>query len=349
MRVLFDARPGKSCLTGIGRYARSVALTLRDLGPAHEVATIDRELSLSARNAIEEEFEFPGLLEREEIELLHTPLFHLPAILPCKSVVTIHDAIPAVCPELTNASFARFFEEARDSAARANAVVCPSESAKADVVRHLGVPAERVFVVPEAPDPVFRPASSNERARVRSKHTLGGTPYVLIVGSLERRKNPACVLEALVILGERAPLAVFAGPDAEFDLESAAQALRVRARCLGPVSDQDLAALYSDAAALVFPSFYEGFGLPIVEAFACETPVVASNKASIPEVAGEAARLFDPNDPAALAAALEELLASPELRRDLVARGRERLRHFTSDRVRDAFANLYTTLERRAA
>lgn len=351
MRALFDARPGDASRTGIGRYARTVAALLAALPTGHEVLTLGggSPLELGARTALEEELELPALLEREAVDLYHTPLFHLPAILPCRAVVTIHDAIPLARPELTTPGFARLFDEASESAARAEAVVCPSESAKSDLVRLLGLAAEKVSVVPEAPDPVFRPALPEERARVRREHSLGGDRYVLAVGSLEQRKNPGCLLEALAALGEEAPLAVFAGPAAGFDLDGEARRLNVRVRRLGPIPDSDLVPLLSDAFALVFPSLYEGFGLPIVEAFACETPVLASNASSIPEVAGDAARLFDPLDPGELAQAMRELLRDPERRAELVRRGQARLALFSANRVQGSFAELYTTLARRAA
>jgi glycosyltransferase involved in cell wall biosynthesis len=336
-------------MTGIGRYARSVSRVLIEHSGNHEIARLAEDFAFAPATATEEEFELPSLIEREGVDVFHTPLFHLPAVLPSKSIVTIHDAIPAVRPDLTNADFARLFDEACESAERADAVVCPSERAKADLVRTLSLSSEKLWVVPEAPDTPFKPATPTERARVRQEHSLGDDPFLLVVGSLEKRKNPACVLEALATLGAQAPLTVFAGPAAGFDLESAAKRLQVKARALGSVSDRDLVALYSEALALVFPSLYEGFGLPVVEAFACGTPVVATNAASIPEVAGDAALFFDPSDPSALANALREVLASTERRADLVLRGNERLKTFTPERVRDAFLNLYTTLERRAA
>jgi alpha-1,3-rhamnosyl/mannosyltransferase len=320
------------------------------VGP-HEVERLGRggEHELDARGALEEELELAGLIEREAFDLLHAPSFHLPALMPCSAVITIHDAIPLVRPELASPGLALVFESAHGAARRADAVVCPSASAKLDVVRGLGLAPAKVHVIPEAPDEVFRPATAEDQARVRREYELGDAEFVLFVGALERRKNPGVVLEALARLGREAPVAVFAGIDAGFDLGDEASRLGVFVTALGVVPDADLAALYSAALCLIFPSHYEGFGLPVVEAFACGCPVVASNRASIPEVAGDAARLFDPLDPDALAREVRALVRSPELRAELALRGSARLARFGPDDVRRGFRALYDALEGRIA
>jgi len=347
-RVLFDARPGGTP-TGIGRFARTLAGILREGVTGHDCWTLGGEagdLSLAATSPIEEEFELPLLLEREGIDVFHSPLFHLPATLPCRSIVTIHDAVPAIRPDLTNESFARLFERAEEAATRADLVICPSGSAKADVVRALRIPVGKVHVVPEAPAACFGPLRDEARAAFRKRRARDGA-FILVVGSLERRKNPGLVLDALAkVPAEEIAFAVFAGPDAGFDLaaEACRRGLEGRVRGLGHVSDEDLVALYNEAAALVFPSLYEGFGLPVVDAFPCGTPVIASNAASIPEVAGDAALLIDPEDAATLAQAIRRLVATPDLAADLCRRGKARFERFTPDVVRGKLAALYTEL-----
>jgi glycosyltransferase involved in cell wall biosynthesis len=349
VRVVFDCRPGDACVTGIGRYAKTVGTLLREV-PGHACFGLGSDLRWEPGTPIDEEFALPALLEREAIDIFHSPLFHLPAITPCKTVVTIHDAIPAVRLDLATPEFTRLFEEeARDAARRADVVVCPSESAKGDIVRTLNLTAAKVRVIPETPAAHFRVVGEAERASVRERHEIEGD-FVLIVGSLEHRKNPVLVLEALARLPKALPLTgVFVGPDAGFDLagEAAKRGLTDRVRALGVVSDEDLVALYNEAVALVYPSLYEGFGLPIVEAFACGTPVLASNVASIPEVAGDAALIFDPESSAELGDAIYRVGSSPDLREHLSRRGFERLRLFTPDRVREDFARLYSDLGER--
>ncbi|MBI3725145.1 glycosyltransferase family 4 protein [bacterium] len=297
---------------------------------------------------MEEEFELPPLIEREGIDLFHSPIFRLPAILACRSVVTIHDAIPAVRPDLTNPDFARIFEDAPEAARRADAVVCPSEHAKRDVVRALGVPAEKVHVIPEAPSSAFRLLDEKTRKEARVRLGLEGR-FLLVVGSLEKRKNPGVVLDALARVPDIS--LVFAGPAGGYDLEREAKSRCVleRIRCLGAVPDSDLVALYNEAVALVFPSLAEGFGLPTVEAFMCGTPVIASNASSIPEVAGDAAIVFDPEDADALTDAIRRILDAPEFGDDLRRRGRERLAIFSPQTVKSRLAKLYASLETRPA
>jgi glycosyltransferase involved in cell wall biosynthesis len=168
LRIIFDNRPAHT-KTGIGRYTRLLSNLLNEGVAGHDCWQLDGSmLALRAQTPLEEEFELPMLLEREDAGLLHSPLFRLPAILPCPAVITLHDAIPAVRPDLTPPEFARLFDAAAEAAARAVAVVCPSEHAKADVVRSLGVPARKVRVIPEAPDSSSQLVGPKRgRARVR--------------------------------------------------------------------------------------------------------------------------------------------------------------------------------------
>jgi glycosyltransferase involved in cell wall biosynthesis len=334
-RVLFDARPAENCLTGIGRYAGTLATLMKGV-PGHFCWSLGRDLKWSPATPIEEELELPWLLEREEIDVFHSPLFPLPAVVPCRSVVTVHDAIPLVRPELSTPGFTRLFaERARDGALRADRVICPSEHAKKDVVATLRVPEEKVRVVAETPAPCFRVVDQP-----------GPREHFLVVGSIEARKNPLVVLDAIARFPEsERPKVVFVGPDAGIDLvaEAAQRGVERTVRRAGPVPDEELVLLYNRAVALIFPSLYEGFGLPVLEAFACGTPVIASSAASIPEVAGDAALSFDPQDPSALAEAMRSL--GPEKAVELRTRGFARLERFSRERVSNQLAQLYSELD----
>lgn len=318
MRILLDVRPSATCATGIGRYARMLRDTVQAGVDGHSCVAAGVE-RLRFRSPPEEELALPALLARERVELFHSPLFHLPALLgDCAAAITIHDAAPVLHPELTAPGFARLFEGAAEAAARASLVVCPSETARDDVTRALSLPTDKVRVVPEAPASLFleEPEELSPAAE----------PFLLVVGSIESRKNPGLVLEALA-LDPDLPPAVFVGPEAGFDLLGEAERLGVRSRVHrdGWLSDRELCQRYRQATALLFPSRYEGFGLPLVEAFACGLPAVASRTGSLPEVAGDAALLVDPDDAQELAEATGRLLADAELRAELVARGRKRV------------------------
>lgn len=349
LRVLLDARPAASGPGGIARYTASAAEALT-ASQRHLVWTLGRGGSLARRfeSPSHEQLVLPALLERERIDVFHSPLFRLPALLPCEGVVTVHDAIPAVRPDLAPESFVRLFQRSRAGLERAAAVVCPTLAAKRDLEAHLGLPCDRLHVVPEAPASVFthRPAGQDEA--LRAKFGLPSA-FLLVVGGLEARKNPGTVLAALALLeSASSPVhCVFVGRPAGYDLAGEARRLGVeeRVHSLGVVSDQDLAALYRACAALVFPSLYEGFGLPVIEAFACRAPVITSSDPALREVGGEAALTFEAQDAEGLANAIDRVLGDPGLARELRERGDERLdSNYTPGHVLAAFELLYDSI-----
>jgi len=245
--------------------------------------------------------------------------------------------------------------------ARADVVVVPSEATARDVARFCGVVLGAVRVVPWGVDQaVFRPASADRIDAVLAR--LGvARPYVLALDVFNPRKNFVAVLEAVSRLpeGGGGPLTVvgLGRPRKTFTavgLESRAEALGVRARLRlpGDVDLDDLVALYSGARALVYPSRYEGFGLPVLEAMACGCPVIAGDRSSIPEVAGRAALLVDPDSADDLARAIARLDADGGERALLVAAGRERAGAFTwgatAEGMMDAFERALAALAARS-
>jgi glycosyltransferase involved in cell wall biosynthesis len=206
------------------------------------------------------------------------------------------------------------------SARRAARVLAVSEKTKRDLIELYGLPGQKIVVTPNGIDPAFSPDGPS----------LDGDPYALFVGALQPRKDPQAAIEALALLGDGDLRLVLAGPDkggrAEAERAASRNGLQGRVDFRGHVPQQELAALYRGAACLVFPSRYEGFGLPVLEAMASGTPVVATTAGAVPEVAGDAAILVAPGDPAALADGVREALAKRE---QLVAAGLERARQFT--------------------
>ena len=254
-----------------------------------------------------------------------------------RQVLTIHDLSPLDHPEWFAPAFALWYRQILPPLARrVRRVLTPSSFSRQRVIQRLSVPAEKVVVVPPGVDPAqFRPVDS---ALVRARYGLTGS-YLLFVGTLEPRKNLPALLSAwgevrqrfsaaeLVIAGGRSP--VFRPA-----LHGQEKALaHERVRFLGAVSDSDLPGLYSGAAALLLPSLYEGFGLPVLEAMACGVPVVSSRAGALKETAGEAALLVDPVGVDGLSCAMEQILLDEGLRADLRGRGFDRAASFPWSRT----------------
>jgi alpha-1,3-rhamnosyl/mannosyltransferase len=195
-------------------------------------------------------------------------------------------------------------------------------------------PEGRISAVPLAPDAVFFPRPADRVVHVKKRLGIPGD-YLLFVGSLEPRKNLWGLIQALRICRSHIPLVLvgWSGWGEKTWLGEACRHLGQRLIGLGFVDDELLACLYSGASALVYPSLYEGFGLPIVEAMACGCPVICSNTSSMPEVAGGAARLVDPRDPEDLAAAIDHVLESSQYRQELIRKGLARAARYSWERT----------------
>jgi glycosyltransferase involved in cell wall biosynthesis len=208
-----------------------------------------------------------------------------------------------------------------------------SHSTARDVETFLGVPHDRLRVVPLGVAPVFRPQSAEVVAELRRRLELPDR-FCLFVSTIEPRKNLPVLLDAWSHLEHRVPLVVVGSTGWRArEIEAKLDRARGDVQRLGTVARRDLPALYSAADCLCHPSWYEGFGLPPLEAMACGTPVVVSDRSSLPEVVGDAGLLVDPADPDAWTAALERVLGDRELRNDLRRRGRARAASFTWTRT----------------
>jgi glycosyltransferase involved in cell wall biosynthesis len=289
------------------------------------------------------QFVLPRILKRLRPDVVHYTNYLAPVWAQVPYVVSVHDMSVALMPQFHTLKKRLLTSRLVPLVARrAGLVLTPSENTRRDVIRLLGLDPGRVRVIPYAPAPTFRPVTV-ERDRLR---TLGLTgPYFLYVGTLEPRKNLARALRAF---GRVAPSL----PDHRFvivgqrgwmydDVLKEASGLRGRVDLLGYVAEEDLPALYSHAAAFVYPSLYEGFGLPVVEAMACGTPVLTSRSSSLAEIAEGAAVLADPLDEAALADGLMALATDDALRADLSRRGLAKAASFTWERTGRETAQAY--------
>jgi alpha-1,3-rhamnosyl/mannosyltransferase len=349
-RIGIDGRYIQDHFPGIGRYTYHLIEALAPLCPEQAFVLLHNpslpntryRLGALARYpnlelcrvdvptfSLAEQLALPLTARRLSLDLLHSPYYIKPYWQPCPSVVTIYDLIPALYPQHLPSARARLVYRAttRLALATAQQVITLSEASRRDLVERYGVPAAKVHVTHLAADARFRPQPAEDVAALRQKYGLP-EGYVLYLGINKPHKNLVRLIEAWAIVSGQPSAAgcqlVIAGywdPRYPQARERAAQlGLRDRVRFLGPVAEEDLPALYSGCELFVFPSLYEGFGLPVLEAMACGAPVVCSNTSSLPEVAGDAALYFDPTDVEQMANTLVRALANRKLRQEMRAR-----------------------------
>lgn len=277
---------------------------------------------------------FPRTLSAHGLDVYHCQYIG-PLLCPAPYVVTIHDILHETNPEFFPGGLRRLMRLLYPgSARRAAMVLTVSEYSKAEIVRHYGLPEERVLVSPNGVGPEFAPLLDQWCVRQALERYGVTQPYVLFVGRIEPRKNLEGLIRAfekLVAQGERRSLVVVGMMDELFrDFYERTVSGQARDNIIftGKVAQEDLPAVYNSADVLVYPSFAEGFGLPIVEAMACGTPVVTSNTTSMPEVAGDAALLVPPADVEAMAQAIHDVLHDKELAARLKKKGFERAARF---------------------
>lgn len=285
------------------------------------------------------------------VDLLHAPDFTLPPVRRgTRTLLTVHDLSFVRAPEAAAPGLRAYLNRVVPrSVARADHVLADSEATRQDLIDLYGTPPEKISVLYSGVEERFRPVSDVEALRaVRARYGLGKGPFILSVGTVQPRKNYGRLVEAFQRLdGHDLTLAIAGGKgwlDDPLYGQIEALGLGERVRLLGFVDDADLPALYSAARVFAFPSLYEGFGLPPLEAMACGVPVVASRASSLPEVVGEAGLLVDPLDVEALADALRRALEDEDLRRALISRGLAQARRFSWGESAQRLRGHYTRL-----
>lgn len=285
---------------------------------------------------------------RLRLDLLHTTDFIPPAWGYHRSVITVHDLNFLYYPQFLTSESRRYYSQQIEWAVRrADHVLADSHATKSDLVSLLGVPPEKVTVVLLAADPAFRPLPEAKARQVAAQYGLA-PGYLLFVGTLEPRKNLPGLLQAYRLLLDAGktvpPLVLVGGKGWLYDeVFERVEALRLgeHVRFLHNVPDADLPGMYNAASVLTMPSFYEGFGLPALEAMACGTPVVVAERASLPEVVGQAGILVNPDDPHGMAQALDRVLADEPLRARLRELGLAQAARATWERVARATLAVY--------
>jgi alpha-1,3-rhamnosyl/mannosyltransferase len=292
--------------------------------------------------SLSQQWRLPALLRSSQ--LYHSPYVLMPYLAPVPTLLTAYDLIPLFFPAVVARKTRLVFSLAiRLAVRKARRVIAISEATRQDFIRHLGVDPSRISTVPLAPAAVFQPASAAQIRQVRTKFGLPAR-FLLYVGSNKPHKNLKALVQALAGLPEDIPLAIAGAWDPRYpQVRAAAENLDLsgRVRFLGPLPDGDLAVLYAACSLFIFPSLYEGFGLPVVEAMACGAPVACSDIASLPEAGGSAAAYFDPRDPLSIRSAVQELLESPGRLAEMAAAGLVQAGRFSWQQTAGATVEIY--------
>ena len=367
MRIGIDAR--KLHDFGIGTYIRNLLRELAaidrqteyvlftrpgDTGVAASLGENFRAVSdRSGPYSIAEQVSIPIAAKRQGLDLLHAPHYVLPALTPSKTVVTIHDCIHLMFPEYLRHRMGYAFARASlyTAAHKSDRIFTVSEQSKRDILKFFSVPPEKIVVTPNAIDDRFSTAPSPEHVvNMRERYQLSHS-YLLYVGNIKPHKNLERLIEAFHLIRKegRSELELIIIGDEISKLQSLRRAVHKYdihryVRFLGYVPQTTLAVLYRLADVFVFPSLYEGFGLPPLEAMASGTPVVTSNVSSLPEVVGDAAVLVDPYKAESIADGILTVLRSTHLRGELSKRGLERVKAFSwarsVQRVREVYGEV---------
>jgi glycosyltransferase involved in cell wall biosynthesis len=353
--------------TGSGQYVRALVTALKQRDAANEYivmmpSTVGGQRSMFGHlrdnfaKVWFEQIAFVNACRRAHVTLAHVPYFGSPFFPPSRTVVTIHDLIPLILPAYRGSVLVRAYTAlAASSARRADAIIADSECSKRDIVNRLKINAARVGVVYLAADARYRPLGDAAQVEtVRRKYALP-EKYLLYLGGYDQRKNLRVIIEAFARLPEfyragyqLALAGVTLGKDSEFfpDPRRLARAANLPADAIcyvGGIDETDKPALYAGAAVFLFPSLYEGFGLPPLEALACGTPVICANASSLPEVVGDAAITLPPDDVPAWADALRAVLSDEARRATLRERGIAQAEKFSWRRTAEETLAVYAS------
>lgn len=353
MRIAINTLAMRRQLYGVGNYIKNLIHVLSAFDHNNSYLLFASDDNISHLEGLGENFEvdfaprnrplrlcweqtiLPFKLKQKRIDVYHGATFVTPFVKTCRQVVTIHDMTFHTMPKRHSFTKQLYFRQMIPGAIRrSDMVISVSESTKQDILRLVSTADEKVAVVHLGVEQRFRPVQSTEQlATVREKYGIQ-RDFVLFVGLIEPRKNVAALVEAYhnACLSGCYDLVLAGSLGWEYsDLLKRVTDSPVRHRIHVPgyIPDADLPALYSAASVFVYPSFYEGFGLPVLEAMACGTPVITSAISSLPELVGDAGILVNPSDLPSLTTALRQLTENAALRQKMSERGLQRAKLFT--------------------
>lgn len=347
IRIGFDAR--MIAHSGIGTYSRELLNGLA-ADPQFDLTLFGNPVKITdflARKIVcdypiysfKEQFLFPTLIGRENLDLMHFPHYNVPLGYRRPFVVTVHDCIHLLFPKSRPAYF--YAKTLMASACRrAEKVITDSENTKSDLLRLLNVPEKKIEVIfPGVADSWIKKQEPSSCEPEKGGMFAG--EFALYVGNVRPTKNVTTLVKAFEEASKKTPMKlILAGKNSMPEWTEQYKG-RQDILFLGEVSQQTIFRLYNKAKMFIFPSSYEGFGLPVLEAMASEVPVISSNASSLPEVAGDAALFFEPNDAQTLARHLSQLWESESLRGELIRKGRENVKRFRWETCVERTAQVY--------
>lgn len=358
IRIGIDTQSTQGKKAGLGVFTENFTNAVKEMAPAEWKLFFYQKPVSGDMNTpdrlIWENWHLPRIAARDKVKLLHTPAFAPPLCPPCRTVVTVHDLIGMIFPNQLGWP-SRFYwgKWLPWTAKRANAIIADSEHTKKDILERLRVPESKIFVIYPSGHENFGVVDRQTSRPLLEKLGLTDRPYFLCVGTLEPRKNLKRVIQAflqfskknpdfkLMIVGSKnfAHGRVFKSLISQTDPASTGNIYFT-----GYLSHEELNSLYSGAQAFLYPSLYEGFGIPVLEAMACGTPVITSNGSSLPEVAGEAACRVDPNDTQAIVQTMDQLSGESRYRSELIEKGFHQIKKFSWKQTAAQTLKVYETL-----
>jgi glycosyltransferase involved in cell wall biosynthesis len=375
MRVALDGIPFDQELTGVGHYTLELARALAVASPADEYKIVSPLTFVPqvSDNCTPTNLQFvhvrtgaitrhwwtvglPRYVRKGAFDLFHGTNFEVPLWKKCATVLTVHDLSLFLHPESHEKSRVRRARRRQPLMARAaNMIITPGQSVRHEVADRFQIPLDKIVAIPEAARSVFHPMSPAGTIETRSRLNIADD-FILYVGTLEPRKNLVRLVQAFIDSApkrKRGLQLVLAGKEGWltqdlFDLVRQS-GMSQSIKFTGYLCDKDLCALYSSCRAFIYPSLYEGFGLPPLEAMACGAPVITSQIHSIHEVTGDAAMLVDPEDTSDLGAKINQLVENEAGRRELSLAGLKRAGEFSWERTAQLTRDVYTEAVNRFA
>lgn len=367
MRIGIDARMLR--YSGIGKYIQNLIENLAKIDRKNQYILFCKETDLKSCKIDQKNFNFrvvktplfslseqmvlPIKIKKNRLDIFHAPHFNIPLFSPIKKVVTIYDLIPLIFPRARSSWLSRAYYRFMNSQVvkRARKIITVSENTERDLLKFFKVPEGKIEVIYGAASERFRPVNDAKPLKEIKKKFSITKEFLLYVGLRERRKNLVSLIKVLEILRRKMDfdiqLVMVGKEDPRFtQVEETAKELDLveEVLSLGEVSNEDLVLLYNAAQIFLFPSLYEGFGLPPLEAMACGTPVISSNTSSLSEVLGDAAILIDPNDTNKWVEKIREVLTNEDLRKKLKHKGLERVKKFSWEKAARDTLRIYENL-----